>query len=262
MSGNSISTYKQINPDTNQPILLYESEDHQIYWLGIPEHTVFRSNTYLLKSGDQALIIDPGHRAYFERVHARAKQVISPEQISGIVLCHQDPDVAASIIDWLQLYPRLKILTTPRTHVLLPYYGHSKYNWHDISANSTFSFANGFKLQFIEAAFLHFAGAVASYDEKSGYLFSGDVWAAIQLDWTLVIDNFANHAQSLDLFHREYMSSNIACRGFVEKLAPLQINAILPQHGSIIDSPDVKAAIHYLQTLKCGTDLIYPHLKS
>ena len=261
MSGNCISAHQKLNPDTNQPVLLYCHDGHQIYWLGIPEHTAFRSNTYLLKSGDQALLFDPGHRAYFGKVLEGVKQVIDLDQIAGLVLCHQDPDVAASMVDWLSLNPSLPILTSPRTHILLPYYGNGEYNWYDISAEPSFTFANGRKVRFIEAPHLHSAGAFASYDEKSGFLFSGDVWAAIQLEWKLVIDNFAAHLENLDLFHLDYMASNLACRGFVEKLKPLRIEAILPQHGSIIDSTDVPAALVYLETLKCGTDILYPHMK-
>jgi flavorubredoxin len=260
MSGNCIATHQKLNPDTNQPVLLFSAEDHQIYWLGIPEHKAFRSNTYLLKAGEQALLFDPGHRAYFEKVLERVEQIIDPLQISGLVLCHQDPDVAASLIDWLEINPKLPILTSPRTHILLPYYGNTEYNWRNVSADPSFTFQNGHQLRFIEAPFLHFSGALTTYDEQSGFLFSGDIWAAIQLEWKLVIETFQTHIQNLNMFHTEYMASNIACRGFIEKIAPLQINAILPQHGSIIDSSDVPAALNYLKTLRCGTDLIYPHL--
>ncbi len=105
MSGNLFSAHRELNPDISHLVLLYNHENHQIYWLGIPEHTAFCSNTYLLKSGDQTLLFDPGHRAYFGRVLAQVKQIIDPNQISGLALCHQDPDVAASIVDWLQLTP-------------------------------------------------------------------------------------------------------------------------------------------------------------
>lgn len=260
MNGNHISTYREVTPDSYQPVLLYEQDDHRIFWLGIPEHKAFRSNTYLVQSGDQALLFDPGHRAYFTKVLERVKQIIDPAQLAGLVLCHQDPDVAASIFDWLQLRPELPVMTSPRAHILLPYYGDSEYNWYDISASPSFRFANGQVVDFIEAPFLHSAGAFASHDRKSGFLLSGDVWAAIQIDWKLVVGDFADHRQALDLFHRDYMASNIACRGFIEKLLPLKIHAILPQHGSIIDSADVSQALSYLETLRCGADIAYAHL--
>ena len=260
MTGNQIANYIKSTPDTEKAVLLYGNDEHEIYWLGIPEHTAFRSNIYLIKSGSQALIVDPGHQAYFERVRHRVAQIMDPAQVCGLIICHQDPDVAASMTDWLRFNPKLQILTSPRTQVLLPYYGTGSYTWHDIVEEPFFTFSNDKRIRFVEAPFLHFAGAFTSYDETSGFLMSGDVWAAIQLEWQLVTNDFEEHRSVLDLFHLDYMASNIACRGFVESLRPLQINAILPQHGSIIDSSDIPAALAYLESLTCGTDIIYPHI--
>ncbi len=260
MTNNHIADYLQPNSDTEKPVLLYGYEEHEIYWLGIQEHTAFRSNIYLIKSGNQAIIVDPGHQAYYEKIYQRVEQIIDPAQVCGLIICHQDPDVAASMPNWLQQNPKLQVLTTPRTQVLLPYYGTGNYAWHDVVEEPFFTFSSGKRIQFVEAPFLHFSGAFTTYDETSGFLFSGDVWAAIQLEWKLVTEDFEEHQSALDLFHMDYMSSNIACRGFVEKLRQFQINGILPQHGSIIDSTDVPAALTYLKSLVCGTDIIYPHI--
>ncbi len=247
-------------PVADHPIKLFQQQDHSIYWLGISETTAFRSNTYLIQSGKQALLIDPGHRAYFNSVYQRLTDILPIEQLTGVVFCHQDPDVAASIVDWLESKADLQIVSSPRTNVLLPYYGVSEYDFYDIEDNPIYSFDTGQNIQFIESPFLHFAGAFTSYDCHSQMLFSGDIWAAIQLAWKLVVDDFENHRQFLDLFHIDYMASNIACRGYIEKIAALHISAILPQHGSIISEKDVPAAIDYLKTLNCGTDILYPHL--
>ena len=251
---------KQV-PDANQAILLFQQHDYSIWWLGISESTAFRCNTYLIQSGNQALLIDPGHRAYFNPVYERITAIIPLEQLTGIILCHQDPDVAASIVDWLELAPDLQIISSPRTNVLLPYYGIRDYRFFDIVVNPQFTFTNGQQIQFIESPFLHFAGAFTSYDCTANMLFSGDIWAAIQLSWHLIVDDFDEHIQFMDLFNIDYMASNIACRGYIERIQDHQINAILPQHGSIISAPDVPAALAYLSQLRCGTDIIYPHLE-
>jgi hypothetical protein len=56
------------------------------------------------------------------------------------------------------------------------------------------------------------------------------------------------------------MASNAAARGFVNRLDGVPIDAILPQHGSIIGSGHVADALDYLRELECGTDVLYPDL--
>lgn len=180
--------------------------------------------------------------------------------IVGLILCHQDPDVAASMYDWLKFKPELKILSSARTNVLLPYYGISEYDFYDVGLvnESKFKFFNGIELQFIEAPFLHFPGAFTTYDPVSKFLFSGDVWAAIDIDFKFIVDNFSDHTLKLDLFHIDYMASNIATRNFAKKLADYNIDSIVPQHGAIIPLQFVDDAIEYLKDLRCGLDIIYP----
>ncbi len=260
MTKNHINEYRINPPDCDEALLLFSDNDHKIYWLGIPEPTAFRSNTYLVKSGENAIIIDPGHRAYFDRVYERVSKIIDPVRVCGLVLCHQDPDVAASMPDWLNVNPSMKIISSPRTNVLLPYYGGGEYVFHNIVEEPVYRFASGQELEFVESPFLHFAGAFSTFDRSSKFLFSGDTWAAIQMEWQLVVNDFDLHQTFLDLFHLDYMASNIACRGFVEKVRPLMASAILPQHGSIISKRDVEGALNYLDQIQCGTDIAYPHL--
>lgn len=47
--------------DLNRPTSLYRQDGHEIYWLGITQETAFRCNAYLIRNGDQALIVDPGN---------------------------------------------------------------------------------------------------------------------------------------------------------------------------------------------------------
>ncbi len=244
---------------SNPPIKLFEEGTHSVWWVGINENTAFRSNVYLVKDGDEAVLIDPGHRAYYESVKSAVSNIIDPKNVKALILCHQDPDVCAAMTDWLDFNPAIKIVSTPRTHVLLPYYG--KTNYDGFNAGDDVDFALGSTaLKFVECPFMHFPGAFATYDPISGYLFSGDVWAAIDSDWKLVTDDFDSHISALNLFHKDYIASNVACRGFIEKLQNIQIEAILPQHGSIISKTDVDAALKYIEELNCGLDILYPHL--
>lgn len=246
-----------INGD--EPVLLFEDGTHKIFWVGISNETAFRCNVYLIVDGTEAIIVDPGSRSFFTQVESNIKKIIPLENIIGLILCHQDPDVAASMIDWLTYNPKLKIISSNRTNVLLPHYGIEEYDFFDIS-ESNFTFSSGKELQFIEAPFLHFPGAFTTLDLTSNFLFSGDIWAALDIDWKLIVDDFAEHTMNMDLFHLSYMASNIAARGFANKLDNIEINAILPQHGSIIDKHNIEDAKNYLKELRCGTDIIYGEL--
>ena len=236
---------------------VFKSESHSIYWLGVESKTAFRCNTYLVVSGDEALLVDPGSSQHYSTVLERVTQVIDPTKLVGLVLSHQDPDVAASMWDWLEANPKLQIITSPRTQVLLPHYGKSGYGFVNCEEHPTYKFASGAELEFIDAPFLHFPGAIAIYDRTSQFLFSGDIWAALSMEWRLTVEDFEEHIPKMNLFHLDYMSCNVATRGFAKKLDQYDIEAILPQHGSIIDSRHVQEAIEYLRELRCGLDLIY-----
>lgn len=244
-----------------KPILLFQDGQHTVYWLGVPEDSAFRINSYLILDGQEALLVDPGGQSEFQIIKQRVSQILPCEQVTGMILCHQDPDVAGSMVNWLEINPAIKVISSSRANILLPHYGKSDYTFCNISDDPDFIFSSGRKLRFIEAPFLHFPGAFTTYDETSKFLFSGDIWGAIDMDWQLVVEDFTSHELKMSLFHIDYMACNIAARGFVARIRNLGMDAILPQHGSIIPKKFIPRALDYLYHLKCGLDLIYPDLK-
>jgi len=264
MSGNhSLIDAGIIEENLALPTELFRHNNHAIYWVGLHEMSKFRCNNYLLKSGERAILIDPGSRAHFAQSVARVSQIMPPMEVTDLIICHQDPDVGASMVDWLDLNPELRIITSARTQTLLPYFGKSDYQWLDIDGEQPIAFENGDQLRFISAPFLHSPAAFTTYDPRSRFLFSGDIWAAISSNWRLMVasNDFDRHKTEMDRFHLHYMACNRACRGFLDKLAGLTIDAILPQHGSLIGDKLVPDALNYLRELQCGLDLEYPTSK-
>lgn len=261
MSANLIAKNTTTTVDTEDPILLFESGAHKIYWMGIEEETAFRCNVYLIEDDDEFIIVDPGSRLYHAELKKRVATIVEPEKVAALILCHQDPDVASSMVDWIDINSEIKIITSSRVNVLIPHYGCRDYNFYDIATDGQYLFKSGRVLKFIEAPFLHSPGAFTTLDMSAHMLFSGDIWAALDIEWNLVVSDFEKHVQNMNLFHIDYMASNIAARGFVEKIEQENIEAILPQHGSIMDSENVENALEYLRNLQCGLDIIYPDLK-
>lgn len=184
------SDFSQVAIDVQRPTELFSDGAHQVFWLGIDDETAFRCNVYLIRDGDMAILVDPGSRAFFSAVKERVAQIMDPQRITGMVLCHQDPDVAASMVDWIDMNPKIQVLSTWRTHVLLPHYGRLVYNAFDVADQTRLPLLSGTHLRFIEAPFLHFPGAFVTYDSASRFLFSGDIWAALDMNWKLTVESF------------------------------------------------------------------------
>ena len=70
-----------------------------------------------------------------------------------------------------------------------------------------------------------------------------------------------DHVKKMDLFHVDCMASNLAAQGFIKRLSGISIDAILPQHGSVIGPQHVESALKYLRELQCGTDIVYADLE-
>ncbi len=247
--------------DFTRPVTLYDDGEHAVYWVGSQEDSPFRCNAYLIVNGDLRLLFDPGSSFHhFAQVRERVAAIIPPESVTHIVLHHQDPDLCDSLPDWIAINPDVTLVTTPRARVLLPYYGFSPdVSWLDVSPNDTsYLDVAGGSIGFLTAPFLHFPEAMVTFDSRSGFLLTGDVCAAIEKDWRLVIDDFEAHWKAMVPFHVFYMASNRALRGFIDKVRPFPITALVPQHGSIIPGPFVTAALDRLADLPCGVDLLYP----
>lgn len=242
----------------DEPVLLYGVDGHEIYWIGSLEETVFHCNAYLLRTGNQAYLIDPGGYYHFPQVHERVGRIMDPREVTHIIAHHQDPDLCASIPLWLQVQPNITVLTHSRAAVLLPHYGIPGERISPVDGTEM-ELAGGDTIQFIPAPFLHFPGAFATYDSKSKFLFSGDIFAALSGDWKLIVEDIEDHLGFMELFHIDYMACNKAIRGFLANVGNREISAILPQHGSVISTNHVPAALAWLQGLFCGVDLIYPN---
>jgi len=259
---NHLDQLRGVRDPAPGPVPLYSSPEHTVYWIGCQEDSPFRCNVYLIIDGDMHILFDPGSKMHhFPQVFERVSQVCPPESITHIVLHHQDPDVCDSIPDWLAIAKDATLVCTPRCRVLLPYYGFSAdVPWLDVSPNDNtlLELPSGKVLNFITSPFLHFPEACVTFDEASGFLLSSDIGAAIEHDWRIVVDDWDTHWKAMVPFHVFYMASNRAMQGFLHKIEPYPIEAILPQHGSVIPKEHVKTAMARLKELPCGIDLLYP----
>ena len=242
---------------SNDAVLLIDKGHHKIYWVGTTSSEALRSNIYLIKDKREGIIIDCGSRGEFQETIKRIKQVIPLTYITKVFANHQDPDVTSAMVDWLELNPNIEIITSPNTNVLIKHYmkEEEKYKYFNTETNPSLTLDSGAVLEFIPSPFMHAPGAVTIYNRHTKTLFSGDIWAAISLEWKLLLeDDFDKHKEDMDFFHQGYIASNKAARNFLINFKDREVTNIMPQHGSIITEDNVNKAFSYLKNLKCGTD--------
>jgi len=224
-----------------------------IYWVGGSEKEgSLHCNPYLLVDGDEAVLFDPGSVLDFEYVYKNVTDIIPLDKIKFVILHHQDPDFCSSVPLFEQRGGNFKIVTHWRTQTLVKYYG-IKSQYYIVNENNfRLTLKSGRKLNFIPTPYLHFPGAIATYDTASRILFSSDLFGAISHEWSLFAKE--GYIEKMKVFHEHYMPSNDILRPVMELFLGMDISTIAPQHGSIINT-DIKKHIKALRDLECGVFL-------
>ncbi|MDN5335212.1 MAG: hypothetical protein PWR02_238 [Synergistales bacterium] len=245
-------------------LTLYEDQTCQFLLLGWEEQEeegVVQTNQYVIKSGNEAVLLDPGGAHVFPRVLANVTELVPLNNITHIFYSHQDPDVSSGITLWLSMAERATVHISGLWTRFLPHFG--VFSQNRVSAvpdgGGEITLKNGHKLELIPAHFLHSTGQHSLYDPVSKILFTGDIGAAIFPPGKRypVAENLHDHIRYMEGFHRRYMASRKALSFWVDMVSQKDIEAVAPQHGAVIKGKDnVKHFFDWLADLECGVDVM------
>lgn len=244
-----------------ESVKIFSEGGHEFVWLGSGDLAAEKgvaSNQYAIIDGGEALLLDPGGYHSFDRVFANTTQLVEPKQIRGAFLSHQDPDVVASIVSWLEVQPNMKVYLSALWERFLPHFALPVVP--DLVAlpdeGATVALPSGARLRMLPAHGLHSPGNFQVYDERARVLFSGDLGAALVPpgEWSLFVADFDKHVPYMDGFHRRFLASTKALRAFLKRVEGLPIDYVCPQHGSIFRGDDVKRFFDWLGTIEVGFD--------
>ncbi len=228
----------------------------EIYWVGFyDEEAELHCNPYILIDDDNIVLFDPGSIPHFPKVMRKILDIVNPTEISHIVASHQDPDVCGNIAVVEDVINRddLKIAAHTNTIRLVRHYGVASQFYHVDKNGHSLKLSSGRTLDFIHTPCLHSPGAIVTYDRQSKSLFTGDIFGAINSKWSLFAGD--DYLRPMDMWHQQYMPSNELLRSCMNDLEKLDIERILPQHGSVLEGEEVARAIDYLKELPCLFDV-------
>lgn len=245
-------------------IVLHQANGHRFILLNeseTGEEEGIRSNQYLIVHNGAGVLLDPGGFGVMPRVLVEMLRYVQPEQVAGIVLSHQDPDIVGGLSSWLELMD-VPVYISRIWLRFLPHYGLPRVGKFVGVPDDGMALdvAPGFLLNVVPAHFLHSEGQINVFDPLSRILFSGDIGAAVmpESDHEPYVDDFAEHLPHIDWFHRRYMCSNRAARVWVRQARQLAPLLIAPQHGPVYRGQAVSDFLDWFEQLECGVDLFQP----
>ena len=218
-----------------------------------PGHLI-DTNEYLIQSGSDLLLMDPGGLEIFPAVFSAIARQFAPERINTIFASHQDPDIISSLSLWLNINPELKCYVSRLWTGFVPHFGGEREIFVGIPDEGMQIQSGQLVLEAIPAHHLHSAGNFHLYDPRAQILFTGDVGAALLPPEknSLFVEDFADHIQYMEGFHRRWMGSNQAKARWCARVRELSIDMLCPQHGAIFQGEDVARFIDWFDALEVG----------
>ncbi|NPA11875.1 MAG: diguanylate cyclase [Epsilonproteobacteria bacterium] len=225
-----------------------------IYWVGyaIPDDP-FQCHVYLIKNGDESILIDPGSMITFPVVLEKITSVVKLRDIKYIIMHHQDPDIVGCYSTLEDIMPKRQryIITHWRTQMLLKHY-QWKTPFYLVDKNGWKLKTKNRELEFIFTPYAHFAGAICTYDKKSGVVFSSDLYGALTEKFSLYVEDENEYIEGAKLFHKHYMPTKGVLNYALMKIIKKSPKIIAPQHGSIIPKDKIEHITNALKELECG----------
>ncbi len=238
--------------------ILYEEEGHKFIWLGWGrlESGMIQTNQYLIIDNNKGTLLDPGGIHIFPKIVSNVTKYIDLNDIENIFFSHQDPDVSSGISMWLSV-TNANVYVSELWVRFLPHFGISDLTRiHGIPDKG--SSMGGCEI--IPAHFMHSPGEHVVYDPKAKILFNSDIGAAVfpENNQYLFVDgdNFQEHVNLMEGFHKRYLASSNACKYYVNKVRNLDLKMIAPQHGAIFRDNGIDMFLNWLNSLQCGSDII------
>lgn len=241
--------------------VLYEQDGHRWIAFGRDEQKpdfVIDTNEYLIASGKNAMIMDPGGVEIFPEVITAISKYVPVSGIKVIFGSHQDPDILSSLSMWIDMCREAKVYVPWTWTDFITHFGCDKTRMVAIpDEGMPIDVSPTLRVEAVAAHYLHSSGNHHVYDPKARIYFSGDVGAAlVPPDFAgMFVEDFDKHIRYMEGFHRRWMPSNQARDVWLERVRGLKIDLLCPQHGAIFTGRDVERFLDWFAGLELASAL-------
>ena len=225
---------------------------NDIYWVGANDHrlALFENihpipkgvsyNAYLMLD-EQSVLFDTIDWSACRQLLDNIEYLLEGKPLDVLVINHMEPDHGASIEEILLRYPKVKVVSTEKSFMLMRQFGFDieGHELIEVKEGDVMNFGKH-EVTFIAAPMVHWPEAMVSFDLTEGVLFSADAFGSfIALDGKLFNDEVNFDRDWIDEARRYY--TNIVgkygphVQALLDKAAGIvdQIKFICPLHGPI-----------------------------
>jgi flavorubredoxin len=189
-------------------------------------------NSYFINA-DKKTLIEVAKEKFVDNYLKKLHAVTNPEEIQYIVLDHTEPDHSGSLRQILELAPSATVVGSGSAIRYLEDIINEPFKSLVVKDGDILDLGNR-TLRFISAPNLHWPDTIYTYLEEEKLLFTCDSFGAHYCDYelfsTLSPDYLKAYKYYFDVILKPFSRFMVKA---IEKIKPLQINAVCPGHGPV-----------------------------
>ena len=198
-------------------------------------------NSYLIED-EKIAIMDTADRRKGDEWKANLTATLAGRKPAYLVAHHMEPDHASLIAEVLEAYPELQLVCSAQALKMLPNFWHGfPFEGRVITVKEGDTLSLGsHTLHFIAAPMVHWPEVIMSYEDKEKVLFAADGFGKFG---ALVNETDDWACEARRYYFNICGKYGVQVQNVLKKAAALDIQAICPLHGPVLEGEAMKEAI-------------------
>jgi flavorubredoxin len=209
--------------------------DYDIVTFDVVMETKFGTtyNSYFV-NGTKKAIIETSKEKFWDVYLEKIKKVVDPAEIDYIILNHTEPDHSGNLANLLKVAPKAKVVASRIAINYLQDLLGKPFDYIVAKDGDTLDLGNK-TLKFINAPNLHWPDSIYTYLEEDKLLFTCDSFGCHYAHHKMYDDQVGDFSEAFkyyfDVILKPFSKFMIKT---IEKIRPLEINAVLTGHGPLL----------------------------
>ncbi|MFA8451471.1 MAG: FprA family A-type flavoprotein [Bacteroidales bacterium] len=190
-------------------------------------------NSYFINAEKKA-IIETSKEKFWDVYENKIRQLVNPEEIEFIILNHTEPDHSGNLKNLLRIAPNATVVGTGNAIRYLKDLMGCDFKHLVVKDGHSLDLGNK-TLKFISAPNLHWPDSMYTYLEEDKLLFTCDSFGCHYANEKMYDDQVGDFKEAFDYYFDVILKpfSRFLIKA-IEKIRPLEINAICTGHGPLL----------------------------